>query len=276
MTPESEIRGAVIDSHVHIYDCFELSEFLLGAWNNFSAAARLYGFDQPLIRVLMLAETSRDHWFQKIAASIGEESTDTLPSAGTWRFDAVPGDPCAVLASGSRDEKLLLIAGRQIVTKDNIEILALGTREVVTDGLPLMDVVNSLRDQDALTVVPWGVGKWLGRRGRIVRELVANTQSSGLFLGDIIGRPAFWPRSRIFRNAEAAGFKVLPGTDPLPLESEAARAGECGVFVHGPIDMKQPTQALKRALRSNATQISPYIRREPLMRFLRNQVSIRR
>ncbi len=276
MTSNAKYRGVIIDSHVHIYDCFRLSEFLSGAWRNFSAAIRSHGFEQSSIGVLMLAETSRDHWFQKIARSASENSADTLPTAGSWRFNRIPDDRCAILATGPDNESLLLIAGRQIITREDIEILGLGTDELVADGLPLRDVTNILRERDALSVVPWGVGKWLGRRGRIVRKFVETAGESSIFLGDIIGRPGFWPRSQVFRIAESRGIRVLPGTDPLPLESETTRAGECGTFVPHPINMKQPTRDLKEALRNTDIDISSYIRRERLLRFVRNQMSIRR
>jgi len=268
-------RGILIDSHVHIYDCFDLSRFLAGAWKNFDAAIQRHHYDESSLRVLMLAETSKDHWFQRIFDSISETSGNAMSVAGKWRFRCLPGDDCAVVADGANGEALLLIAGRQIVTLEKIEILALGTRQLFPDGLPLEEVSQQVTASDALSVVPWGVGKWLGRRGRIVRKFVETSAESGLFAGDIGGRPTLWPRPRTLRFAESIGIKVLPGSDPLPLESEAVRAGECGVYLDCHIDMAQPTYEIKEALRATSSELSPFFRGENLARFLRNQISIR-
>jgi hypothetical protein len=268
--------GMLIDSHVHIYDCFDIDKFLTGAWNNFSAAIRLHGFEQSPDRVLMLAETSRDHWFRRIVESTQSESVPTAPIAESWRFKAVDGDDCAVIASGSHGETLVLIAGRQIVTAEGIEVLALGTTETIPDGTPLNDVEELLTAYDALLVLPWGVGKWLGRRGQLVMRFIKSSRRrANTFVGDICGRPSFWPRSQKFSSADTFGVRILPGTDPLPLKSETTRVGECGVFVFATVDMSAPTRELKKILRDREARISPYIRRERLLRFVRNQVSIR-
>ena len=63
---------------------------------------------------------------------------------------------------------VLVIAGRQIVSAERIEVLALGTRTQIPDGQPLAATIDAVRADGALAVLPWGFGKWWGARGRMV------------------------------------------------------------------------------------------------------------
>ena len=73
-----------------------------------------------------------------------------------------------------------------------------------------------MRAVEALPVLPWGFGKWLGICGPLIAEEIATARPGELFLGDNSGRPAMSPRPRLFARAEARGLAVLPGSDPLP------------------------------------------------------------
>ena len=74
----------------------------------------------------------------------------------------------SLLCIDSNDKKILFIAGRQIVTLEKIEVLALGLKENYSDNKSIEEVINYILSKNALPVIPWGVGKWIGKRGAIV------------------------------------------------------------------------------------------------------------
>ena len=97
------------------------------------------------------------------------------------------------------EQGFLLIAGRQIVTEENLEVLALLTDRKFEDGLPLQEVIQTVRENKGISVIPWGFGKWMGRRGRFLESALEEAENSELFLGDNSGRPVFWSRPSHFR-----------------------------------------------------------------------------
>src|SRR4030095_13902120 len=69
--------------------------------------------------------------------------------------------------------RLLVIAGHQIVTSERIEVLAIACIENIADGLTLDATITAVRDAGAIPVLPWGVGKGSGERGRFVANAAA-------------------------------------------------------------------------------------------------------
>ncbi len=78
----------------------------------------------------------------------------------------------SLLCFNSNGHKIFFIAGRQIVTSEKLEVLALGLREDFKDNKPIEEVIDYIILKNALPVIPWGVGKWSGKRGAIVENLI--------------------------------------------------------------------------------------------------------
>lgn len=266
--------GALVDAHVHLYDCFDIHEFLTGASGNFRAAADGLGIGGTATNVLMLTETDREHGFERLLR-IADSSQSERPAEDRWSVRRIPDDPNALLATSAGGGAVIVIAGRQLVSAEGLEVLALGTDAAIGDGSLLAELVGAIGSHDAIPVIPWGVGKWLGRRGRVVKSFLRSATHETCFLGDILGRPPFWPRSSIFRMAAARGIGVLPGTDPLPLESDSGRAGSCCFHIDCNLTSAPPSEALKNVLRRRGIAIRPFVRRETPWRFVRNQARLR-
>jgi hypothetical protein len=258
----------LVDTHVHLHDCFDPDALLEHAHRNFEAAGRQLGWDLA-IGALMLTESAGVDWFGRLG------DPGARPPPGNWRIEPTP-EPASLLArSGAR--RLLLVAGRQVVCRERLEVLLLGTRVRVADGAPIREVLAAGSRNGALCVIPWGAGKWLFGRGRLVSELIAISASrDGFFLGDTSGRPFFWARPRHFVEAERRGVRVLPGTDPLPFPSQVSRAGGYGLRLEGAIDLTRPAEWIKAALRDPAFSVTPYGRLERLAPFLHHQVAMQR
>jgi hypothetical protein len=264
----------LIDAHVHLHDCFPLDAFFEQAHRNFEEAARDHGWD-PALGVLMLTESEGVDWFARLAGLAAGTGFDRDTLLTRWTIEATR-DPAALVAtSGAR--RLLVVAGRQVVAREGLEVLLLGTRSSVPDGRPIREVLAEGARLDALRVIPWGAGKWLFGRGKLLNELIADAQpGKGFFLGDGAGRPFFWGKPRHFDRAEQRGLKILPGTDPLPFPRQTGRAGSFGFRLDGTVDLSSPIEGIKSALRNPASRLTPFGHPERLAPFVRNQIAMQR
>lgn len=257
----------LVDSHVHLHRCFQEEVFLEGAVSNFREGSRRLRLPGATTGVLALTDIH------------GEDSIERLErwtarSSNAWRARQNADGASLVLTSQANGENLILIAGRQIVTRQGLEVLALGSRENLDDGQSLLETLASVRSAGALAVLPWGFGKWWFRRGRLLENLLEETDGHRLFLGDNAGRPRWGSRPRAFRLAKERGVHILPGSDPLPFAAHAGRAGSYGAVFEGELDSERPAAALVRLLRENRGQLRGYGDRRPFWSFVSDQVAM--
>jgi hypothetical protein len=238
------IDRLLIDGHVHFHESYDEAAFLRTAHANLSH----HGEGFP---TLLLAEMSGQQVFAR-----------WRDGAAAWPV-TVTREASSLILGG----RLLIIAGRQIVTSERIEVLAIACIENIADGLTLDATVAAVRDADAVAVLPWGVGKWSGARGRFV----ANTAlRHNVLLGDNAGRPLGWPQPTLFR-----GHVVLAGTDPLRLRSEQGRVGTYGFVLEGRFDSERPASAIASALQKLTQSPPSFGRRVRPLCFLRQQLGLR-
>lgn len=256
----------IVDAHVHVYPQFEAARLLASAHENFARHIRAnYGADAAWQGVLMLSETQACDWFAQMHAK-GASNIDG------WRLQAAD-DAISMLATGPAQQRVHIVAGRQINTREGVEVLTLASTVRIADGAPLESTLKQGVSAGSVVVLPWGAGKWLGRRG----ELVARTlQEYGdrIFAGDNAGRPWIWPRPAIFAASEARGRPVLPGTDPLPLAGCEKRVGTYGFVMQGALQESQPGLELRERL-FGATALPSFGRRESVRGFALNQMKLR-
>jgi hypothetical protein len=272
---ETERQPALlVDAHVHLHDCFAPAEFLEQARRNFERVGQVRD-GHGATGVLMFTESAGVDWFGRLATMAAGSRANPQLALGSWHIEETP-DPSALLASqGSR--RLILVAGRQVVAREGLEVLLLGTRVALPDDRPIREVLAEGERIGALRVIPWGAGKWLFARGRLLSAVLASAESGdGFFLGDGSGRPFFWTRPRHFDEAERRGVRVLPGTDPLPFPREVGRAGSYGFRLEGAVDLTRPAEGIKAALRDPASRLVPFGRLERLAPFVRHQVAMQR
>lgn len=272
MTTRAPIRlpaFILADAHVHIHPCFDLAAFLDTAVANFARGARQVGVPGPYAGCLLLTESAGAHRFRRLRE--GEEA------GGGWTPEPTEEDCSLIVRNIARNgggERLFLIAGRQIVTREGIEVLALGRDADIPDRLVLGDTLDRVRATGALPVLPWGFGKWWLRRGTLVAEAFRQRGAGELFLGDNAGRLDLAGAPGLFRQARAEGVPVLPGSDPLPLPEHAGRAGSYGFVLSGPLDQARPAACVLRAVRRLKGQPRIYGSRAALPGFLRDQAAM--
>lgn len=256
-------RTIAIDAHAHLRRCFGLSRFLDHAAANIRRAS-----DSPPLGVLLLAESGGCVRFEELVTLPGDPS-------GSWTFERT-GEPGSLVARHRSRTGLLLIAGRQIVTRERLEILSLASAARIEDGLPVDETIGAAGEAGAITVLPWGFGKWWGGRGKIVRQILESVRPGELFLGDNGNRPRPGVRPRLFREAERRGIRILSGSDPLSLPNQVARVARYGTLLSASLDMQRPAAGIEALLRSRGTTTTTFGRRDGAASFLRAQLRIRR
>lgn len=262
----------LLDAHVHIYDRYPLAKFLDSACLNYKKAAEKLGDYDGFVGILLLTETSRDHWFSRLQRLADGVFTGEINSRD-WRFEHTE-EPCSLVAKRGDREDLYIIAGRQIVTSERLEVLAIGADREYPEGLPLNEVIELVQESGALPIIPWGFGKWTGFRGNVVRQVLLNKPGTDLFLGDNGGRLQYWFDPAQFKIARKNGIRILPGSDPLPFASEYRRPGSYGFMLNAPVSSMIPAADIKRHLLNRDVSITPYGRREGVLRFIKNQLSM--
>ncbi len=182
---------------------------------------------------------------------------------GRWRRVRAPDAHCAV-ASDGRSE-VYLFAARQVAARERLEALGLFGEAEIPDGLTLEESLARLRAAGLLPVLAWGLGKWLGARGRLVRAVIAANIPQELLLGDSALRPAFWGTPRPMAAARRRGLRVLYGSDPLPRSGEESVAGRYATLVEGDLDSAAPTASLRRLLLDGRVALRPAGKRHGLL-----------
>jgi hypothetical protein len=180
-------------------------------------------------------------------------------------------EPSSLLAA--RGPRILfVIAGRQLITAENLEVLALATTDSFPERMPMKETVRAVADVGGIPVIPWGVGKWFGRRGAVVKRLLQEEDYPALFLGDSGNRPTFWPTPSNLKRARENSIRVLPGTDPLPFASESTRVGSFGFAVRGQLNKEYPAEGIKIILSDPQAELCTYGSLEGPWRFVCNQM----
>lgn len=257
-----------IDTHVHFHPCFELGLFLRSAAKNFCSAAEEFCTERPYQSVLCLADNVNNGAYDRLWKLAGSQL-----NADGWSIDQTD-ERHSLTASHQRLGSLAILAGRQIRCKEGIELLALCTGARFNDGMSLQAAFELAESEGAVTVLPWGFGKWMGRRGKVVRQFMENRTPAQLSLGDNSGRPGFWRNPVEFRQARSAGIRILPGSDPLPFPSEVSRVASFGLAVNGGLNDVKPARDVRRILSDPAIPIRPFGQLEKPLRFLRNQLAM--
>ena len=263
----------LIDAHVHIYDCFNLEKLFDSAYSNFKSAAKKNGHEDDFTGILLLAESTKDRWFQHLwnfAAGIELPYGRTLKNWKFYRTD----ENCSLNAISNESKNLILIAGRQIVSSEGLEALAIGTTHTFEDGETIYDVIKKINENESLPILPWGVGKWFGNRGRIVEDIV-NANDTSIYLGDNKNRPNFWPEPRLFRVAKQRGIGIFSGSDPLPFAAEHCKVGSFGFSLNTKIRDDRPTTSLRNWILNQTIPYQPYGHLERCFPFFKNQLALR-
>ncbi len=257
------IRGPfAIDGHVHFYDCFDPERFLETALANLHSVG-ITNPPDPGVGCLFLTERPQDHWFRRW-------QENGLPDrTGGWSLQPA-ADGITLLAARDGETRLIIISGRQIATREGLEVLVVGTRQEFGTRLTFPGALAAAREARGITIVPWGFGKWSGTRGNLVRALIEAGDQT-VFLGDNGGRPRIGGTPALLALGRARGYLVLPGSDPLPFASQIRRVGSFGFVLPGNIREDRAGSNLLEQVRALADQPPVFGRPSPIGSFVITQ-----
>ena len=263
----------LVDTHVHLYKSFNLESFLKKVHGNFLNARTGLNDRGTQINTIILTEGGMEPGIKKVFQSF--DNSDQLNTIGkTENYQLVNSDSLSFAVIQIKESFLLILSGRQLISMDNIEVLALGTTTQFNTAKNTEQIIEEVSHDGSLPVLPWGVGKWLGRRGKIVANILQNQNLPRFFIGDSANRPVFWSEPSQFGLARANGIKNLPGSDPLPVKNGYKNAGKAGIVLKDSINLDDPVHSIKNRLLDPSTDIQPYIKRENPISFFRNQFAM--
>jgi hypothetical protein len=259
-------HAALVDTHVHVHRCHELATMLDTATERFHAHRRRLNLPRDTPGCLILTETAGGSLFRRLAHGAHQ-------SVWPWHVERLD-EPCSLRLSRCDRPALYLIAGRQIATSERLEVLAIGLEDKIRDGHDLSDTIHRVLARDALPVIPWGLGKWWGRRGRLVRQQL-DQRGGAVALGDNAGRCRWLSPAPWIGQARANGIRVLAGSDPLPLVHEQAKVARLCSVIDVNFDPERPFATIIEGLRRDNAQPRSVGTHESMIGMLRAQSALR-
>ena len=265
---------AIVDAHVHLHTCYRADELLDNAARNLSSARAGSSPPAPQALYLLLAECQNDDCFAQLQVVAQRDGAAERQALGleAWFIAPTAEEISVVATSGAR--RLFIVAGRQVACREGLEVLVLGTTRKFADGLPIRELLAETDSLGVPRVIPWGPGKWLFSRGRLLKSLLEEFRQPTLFLGDEGGRPGFWGYPTHFELGARLGVRDLPGTDPLPFSHDVGKVGRMGFRVPVNLDPSRPAASLMPSLTAPAVVFERFDTLEPPLRFVRNQIGM--
>lgn len=257
----------LLDAHVHLHGGFSVTPFLKAAASNFDRAAEsLSAGTRVSARVLAVCGIEDE-------CPLARFRDDSDWSA------AAPDEHTLIVSSrgGGEDiDRLVLVAGRQVVTREKLEVLSLFSSAAIEHGNSLSETVDEVTAAGGVPVLPWGFGKWFFRRQELLTSFLQTlgADTPQVLLGDNGCRWQLW-RSSILSNAEQNGINVIAGSDPLPVASHVDRAGAFGSVLEKQLDFDRPAQWLRDEVRQLHQSPQTFGNCRSLISLLSDQVRIR-
>ncbi len=269
MTSQNMLIAA--DGHLHWYPYYDVRAALSAIIANLDRMTEKARSDgTQVLNIGFLMERAGYSFFDQIDRGEIDFKTDGLEMVRS-------GDEMSVMFMQDDVCRLCLVSGLQIATSERLEILGIGTREAISDGLPAREAIRRVAKCGGIPILPWGAGKWLFNRGIMVRKLISAFRATELIIGDSSLRPQIWPEPEQMKLARQKGIAILPGSDPLPMPGEETIMGSYGFIYEGPFDMDHPAESVKTMLSSERARIQPAGGRNSLLqsarRILRMNIS---
>ena len=224
----------IADTHVHVYPDYDVPRF----FNDAVAALSSQDPTSDADLVLMLTERYDCDFFK----ALKQGQVDGVSIAPCDDTDAV------ALEIGGR--RLWVIAGRQIVSQEGVEVLSLSSDTRIADRQPLDQILAEVVQDGAVPVLSWAPGKWLGKRGALIAEKISGASAGGLCLGDTSMRPPVWLEPGLMKRGRARGLSILYGSDPLPFAADQGVVGQYAMRWDAELDRERPVAALRGLLQS--------------------------
>ena len=258
----------IVDGHVHFYSCYDPDKFFDMAVKNMdNMYSSIYPGDDKFTKILLFTEGKDNDYFSRF------KTNGNLGKQYKYNFENTKEDNSLILTKNNQ-HLCYILAGRQIVTRENLEVLSIASNQKIEDGLPIDEVIQRLLNRKEIAVLAWGVGKWFLKRGRLIRDTIKKYQSPLLFIGDNSARPSFWSKPKLYNLAEKHNIGILGGSDPLPFSEESGRVGTFGFVIEGDFQLNKPAESFRNILISNNNNISLCGHQDNAISFLKRQTKM--
>lgn len=224
------------DTHVHVYPCYDPANIIRQG----TLRLREKAASPDAVSALFLTEGRDFHYFNQL-----RDGSHGLSASIRVEWSNESEAVRVHLEDGS---ELWVFAGRQIVTAERLEILALTSLEEIPDGTPTGRAVELVRASGAIPVLSWAPGKWFFQRGDVVRDVIEGHAPGDLLIGDTALRPTLWSEPSLMKVARRKGFAVVAGSDPLPFPGDEIQAGGYGVRGELDFDPEKPVSSVRKWL----------------------------
>lgn len=258
----------IVDGHVHVYPGYDVDKFFDSALTNMKHfSTSLYPGEENVQKILLFTEGKDNDFFNQFKkGGISLKNTD-------FKFKETK-EECSIILTKKGEALCYILRGRQIVTKENLEVLAIASGQQIPDGLPIRDVIKKITGQKEIAVLAWGVGKWFFKRGEIIKQVIEENKSPYLFVGDNSARPGFWPLPRLFKLAKKSNIYLINGSDPLPFKEEASKVGSYGFIIEGDFNPAEPAKSFRKAVQTNPQSIRFFGSRDTTFSFFKRQAKM--
>ena len=167
---------------------------------------------------------------------------------------------------------MLILLGQQINTSEGLELLNIGDMSLPLSGASIHEILTET-PLHAWKIIPWAVGKWLGKRGEVVLDCLEKYPQGRFLLGDNGGRPWFWKNIKPFAVSEKKNLPIINGSDPLPVTNGYKTSGTFGNRIPLKLDINRPLASLAPALSNQ--ELTAFGKLSTAYDFVRNQISLR-
>ncbi len=259
-----------IEAHLHIHSLYNLTQLFINLCKNINSLVpySAKSTPEPIVQIALLAEMSGQNFFQNIK--------NNPPRLNSFGIKIEPHkDERVISLSHNIYGRFFIIAGRQIVTKERLEVIAIGTNISISDGTPLIETFMQIQQLGAIPALPWGFGKWMGRRGTFLKKIISTLQKPFCLI-DSAMRPSWFLESSIFKKARSYGVPILAGSDPLPLAGQELLAGTYIATTLAHFDIEHPFESLRMLIESENLSFSLAGKRRSTMAIVKALLHLKR
>lgn len=265
----------VIDCHVHIYPDYDPAKAIRGGLANLKSSverAKLSGLALPegetIDYGLILTERSDCSFFAELAESSGKEIAPGVVVQEAQEQETL-------VLSLDDQSRIFIFAGRQIVTKEKLELLTILSDKRIEEYQPLSRTIELALNAHLTPVVNWAPGKWFGKRGELIKSILLDYQGSSLLISDTLLRPRIWREPQIMTWAhKQLGYRILRGSDPFPFIGEEQWIGQYALAFPGKFLQSTPRANLLEAIYASGQPDKVIGCRSPLPAFIIKQLRL--
>jgi len=226
------------DTHVHVYPVHDAARLIGGAARRLRSLAR----SPDVALALFLTEAAGCDFFNRVRAG--------AQSIGPG-FSVAASAELEALEIAGPVGRIWMLAGRQIIARERIEILALACGSMIPDGLPAAEAVRQVMAAGGVPVLAWAPGKWMFKRASLVQDLLQQFGPRELLLGDSSLRMTGWPEPACMRSRI-----TVAGSDPLPFPGDEDQAGRYATSMQVAFNPQRPVSSLRAVLLDPAANIT--------------------